>query len=96
MINSSVTTVMITEVMLFPTQEMGTTWLAHIVCSYLFYFKSLTPRQVFKIQIHGTSLRSHSLNKVFQTNKLMSHLKTKYSWHCVPTTCVDLNTKYEK
>jgi hypothetical protein len=96
MINSSVTTVMITEVMLFPTQEMGTTWLAHIVCSYLFYFKSLTPRQVFKIQIRGTSLRSHSLNKVFQTNKLMSHLKTKYLWHGVPTTCVDLNMKYEK
>jgi len=48
MINSSITTVVITEVMLFPTQEMGTTWLAHIVCSYLFYFKSIATRQVTK------------------------------------------------
>lgn len=77
MINSSVTTVVITEVMLFPTQEMGTAWLAHIVCSYLFYFKSVTPRQVYKIQIYSTSLRSQSLNKVFQTNKLILHIKTK-------------------
>lgn len=67
-INSSVTTVVITEVMLFQTQEMGTTWLAHIVCSFLFYYKSTALRQIYEIQIYSTSLRSHSLNKVFQKN----------------------------
>jgi hypothetical protein len=94
-INSLVTTVVVTEVMPFPTQEMGTTWLARIVCSYLFYFKSTAPREIYKIQIYSTSLRSHSLNKVFLTNKLTLHLKTKYSWLYVPTTCVDLSTKYK-
>ena len=70
-INSLVTTVVITEVMLFPTQEMGTTWLAHIFFSYVFYFKSIIPRKIYKIQIYNTSLGSQSLNKVFQTNKFI-------------------------
>jgi hypothetical protein len=77
--SSSVTTVVLTKVMLFPTQQIGTTWLAQIVCSYLFYFKSTALGQICEIQIYSTSLRSHNLNKVFQTNKLILHLKTKYS-----------------